>query len=144
MLLELSRREDWLGVHGRWHTVQDFRVGVKQGRHGDGNSAARLQRHGSVPKELRGHQRSLRSTGAPISRVWSTRCTRTDGVGQFPAPSDPQGYFAVQSMMDHIAYERGMDPVDFAMKNMRRPTDEVQFTNHTLEECVQRGAELFD
>ncbi len=27
-MLEFSRREDWLGMHGRWPTVQNYRVGV--------------------------------------------------------------------------------------------------------------------
>jgi len=34
--------------------------------------------------------------------------------------------------------------VDFALKNMRRPTAEVPFTNYFLEECIRQGAELFD
>ena len=64
--------------------------------------------------------------------------------GNFRAPSEPQGYFAIQSMMDDIAYKLGMDPVDFALKNMRRPTEEARFTNYTLDECITRGRELFD
>src|SRR5204863_4078379 len=27
--LELSRKEDWIGVHGRWPTAQYYKVGVK-------------------------------------------------------------------------------------------------------------------
>ena len=30
VLLELTRKDDWLGTHGRWHTVQNLRVGVTQ------------------------------------------------------------------------------------------------------------------
>ena len=64
--------------------------------------------------------------------------------GNFRAPGDPQGFFAMQSMMDDIAYKVGMDPVDFALKNMRRPTDQVRYTNYTLDECIALGRELFD
>jgi xanthine dehydrogenase YagR molybdenum-binding subunit len=64
--------------------------------------------------------------------------------GNFRAPSDPQGYFGIQSMMDDIAHQIGMDPVDFALRNMRRPTEEVRFTNYALEECIERGRERFD
>ncbi len=35
----------------------------------------------------------------------------------------PQGYFAVESHMDEIAYELGMDPVEFRMRNLIREGD---------------------
>ena len=64
--------------------------------------------------------------------------------GNFRAPSDPQGYFGIQSMMDDISYKIDMDPVDFALRNMRRPTEEVRYTTYALDECIERGRELFD
>ncbi len=144
VLLELSRKDDWLGTHGRWHTVQDYKVGVKQ----DGTvTAIQLRGYSGMGPFLRrsGGIGGIDVYGCPnIESVVYPVHTNRMVSGNFRAPSDPQGYFGVQSMMDDIAYELGMDPVDFALKNMRRPTDEVQFTNHTLEECIQRGAELFD
>ena len=144
VLLELSRRDDWLGTHGRWHTVQYYKVGVKQ----DGTvTAIQLRAYSGMGPFLRrsGGIGGLNVYGCPNieSAVYPVHTNRMVS-GNFRAPSDPQGYFGVQSMMDDIAYELGVDPVDFAMKNMQKPTDEVQFTNHTLEECIQRGAELFD
>ena len=144
VLLELSRRDDWLGTHGRWHTVQYYKVGVKQ----DGTvTAIQLRAYSGMGPFLRrsGGIGGLNVYGCPNieSAVYPVHTNRMVS-GNFRAPSDPQGYFGVQSMMDNIAYELGVDPVDFAMKNMQKPTDEVQFTNHTLEECIQRGAELFD
>lgn len=48
-------------------------------------------------------------------------------------------------MMDDVAYKMGMDPVDFALKNMsRKAGDEHPYTNYTLEECIRRGAAAFD
>ncbi len=144
VLLELSRKDDWLGTHGRWHTVQDLRVGVAQ----DGEvTAIGLRAYSGMGPYLR------RSGG--ISGIEAYACPNVDRVvypvhtnrmvsGNFRAPSDPQGYFAIQSMMDDIAYKVGMDPVDFALKNMLRPTERVRFTNYTLEECISRGRELFD
>ena len=144
VLLELSRRDDWLGTHGRWHTVQYYKVGVKQ----DGTvTAIQLRAYSGMGPFLRrsGGIGGLNVYGCPNieSAVYPVHTNRMVS-GNFRAPSDPQGYFGVQSMMDDIAYELGVDPVDFAMRNMQKPTDEVQFTNHTLEECIQRGAELFD
>ena len=144
VLLELSRRDDWLGVHGRWHTVQYYKVGVKQ----DGTlTAIQLRAYSGMGPYLKqgGGVGGLELYRCPnIERVSYPVHTNRTVSGNFRAPSDPQGYFAVQSMMDDIAYDLGMDPVDFAMKNMLKPSDEVQYTNYTLDECIQRGAELFD
>ena len=144
VLLELSRKDDWLGVHGRWHTVQYYKVGVKQ----DGTvTAIQLRAYSGMGPFLRrsGGIAGIELYGCPnIERVVYPVHTNRMVSGNFRAPSDPQGYFAVQSMMDDIAYDLGMDPVDFAMKNMLKPTDEVQYTNYTLDECIERGAELFN
>ena len=144
VLLELTRKDDWLGTHGRWHTVQDFKVGVAQ----DGTVTA-IQLHGysGMGPYLRrsGGIGGIDVYGCPnVERVIYPVHTNRMVSGNFRAPSDPQGYFAIQSMMDDIAYKVGMDPVDFALKNMQRPTEEVQFTNYSLEECIQQGRELFD
>ena len=144
VLLELTRKDDWLGTHGRWHTVQDFKVGVTQ----DGTVTA-IQMHGysGMGPYLRrsGGIGGIDAYGCPnVERVIYPVHTNRMVSGNFRAPSDPQGYFAVQSMMDDIAYKVGMDPVEFALKNMRRPTEQVQFTNYSLEECIAQGRELFD
>jgi CO/xanthine dehydrogenase Mo-binding subunit len=64
--------------------------------------------------------------------------------GNFRAPTYPQGYFALQSMMDDVAYKVGVDPVQFALKNMVRPTEAIQFTNYALDQCIEQGAAQFD
>ena len=144
VLLELTRKDDWLGTHGRWHTVQDFKVGVKQ----DGTvTAIQLHAYSGMGPYLR-RSGGIGGTDAyacpNVQRVIYPVHTNRMVSGNFRAPSDPQGYFAIQSMMDDIAYKLGMDPVDFALKNMRRPTEEDPFTSYTLEECIERGVELFD
>lgn len=144
VLLELSRKDDWLGTHGRWHTVQDFRVGVTR----DGTvTAIRLDALSGMGPYLRrsGGIGGLDAYGCPnVERVVRPVHTNRMVSGNFRAPSDPQGYFALQSMMDDIAYRIGIDPVEFALMNMQRPTDEVRFTNYTLDECIGTGADLFD
>src|SRR5262249_2962854 len=65
--------------------------------------------------------------------------------GNFRGPEFPQGYFGIQCMMDEVAHRIGMDPVEFVLKNMtRKANDTIAYTDYTLEECVKRGAELFD
>ena len=144
VLLELTRKDDWLGTHGRWHTVQDLKVGVTQ----DGTvTAIQLVGYSGMGPYLRrsGGIGGIDAYACPnVERVIYPVHTNRMVSGNFRAPSDPQGYFAIQSMMDDIAYKVGLDPVDFALKNMRRPTEQVQFTNYSLEECIERGRELFD
>jgi CO/xanthine dehydrogenase Mo-binding subunit len=144
VLLELTRKDDWLGTHGRWHTVQNLRVGVTQ----DGTvTAIGLRGYSGMGPYLRrrGHISGIEVYACPnVESVISQVHTNRMVSGNFRAPGDPQGYFAIQSMMDDIAYKVGMDPVDFALKNMLRPTEQVRFTNYTLEECIAQGRELFD
>jgi CO/xanthine dehydrogenase Mo-binding subunit len=144
VLLELTRKEDWLGTHGRWHTVQDLRVGVTS----DGTVTAIEQR------ALSGMGPYLRRSGS-LSGIDAYACPNVDRQifpvhtnrsvsGNFRAPSEPQGYFPIQSLMDDVAYAVGLDPVEFALKNMRRPTEQVRFTNYSMDECIRTGVELFD
>jgi xanthine dehydrogenase molybdenum-binding subunit len=144
VLLELTRKEDWLGTHGRWHTTQDLRVGVRN----DGTvTAIRLRALSGMGPYLRrsGSLSGIDAYACPnVDReIYPVHTNRTVS-GNFRAPSEPQGYFPIQSIMDDAAYAVGMDPVDFALRNMRRPTEQARFTNYSLEECIARGVELFD
>jgi xanthine dehydrogenase YagR molybdenum-binding subunit len=47
--------------------------------------------------------------------------------------------------MDDVAHRLGMDPVDFAIRNMTRQSrDTTPYTDYSLEECIRVGAERFD
>lgn len=143
VMLELSRKEDWLGVHGRWPTVQEYRVGVKR----DGTvTAIQLRAYSGMGP--------YRKNSGGISGIETYACENRERVlypvytnrtvsGNFRAPTDPHGWFGIQSMMDDVAYKIGVDPLEFTLHNMQRPTEDRPFTNYTLEECVRTGAELF-
>jgi len=144
VMLEYSRKEDWLGVHGRWPTVQYYKVGVTN----DGTVTA---------MQLNGYSGMgpYRKNSGGISGMDGYACENLERViypvytnrtvsGNFRAPSEPHGHYGIESMMDEIAYQIGMDPVEFTLKNMRRPTDARPYTNYSLDQCIARGAELFD
>jgi len=142
--LELTRKEDWLGTHGRWHTTQDLRVGYTN----DGTvTAIQLRAYSGMGPYLRrsGSLSGIDAYACPnVDRqIFPVHTNRTVS-GNFRAPSEPQGFFPIQSVMDDVAYAVGMDPVDFALRNMRRPTERSPFTNFPLEECIARGVDLFD
>jgi CO/xanthine dehydrogenase Mo-binding subunit len=143
--LELSRREDFVGMHGRWPTIQYFRIGVKQ----DGTLTAIQRRSYSGMGPYRKNSGGIAGMDLyecpHIEEITYPVYTNRTVSGNYRGPSDPQGYYPIQSMMDEIAYALGMDPLDFNLKNMaRRPNPQGTFTNFTLDECLRRGAELFE
>jgi putative selenate reductase molybdopterin-binding subunit len=142
--LELSRKEDFIGVHGRWPTTQYYKVGVKA----DGTLTA---------LQLRGFSGMgpYRKNSGNIAGIELYSCPNVDSVitpvytnktvsANFRGPEFPQGFFGIQSMMDDVAAKLKMDPVDFIVRNMTRKfRDETEYTTYTLDECIRRGAELF-
>ena len=144
VMLEYSRREDWLGVHGRWPTVQYYKVGVKE----DGTLTAMQMRAYSGMGPYRKNSGGISGMDAyacpnryrEINPVYTNRTTS----GNFRAPSEPHGFYGVESMMDEVAYKLGIDPVEFTLKNMRRPTEDRPFTNYSLDEVIETGAQQFN
>jgi putative selenate reductase molybdopterin-binding subunit len=143
--LELSRKEDFIGVHGRWPTTQYYKVGVKN----DGTLTA-IQLRG-----ISGMGPYRKNSGAiggieiyqcpHIETSVSPTYTNRTVSGNFRGPEFPQGYFGIESMMDEVAAKLQMDPLTFIRKNMTRKfRDETPYTDYTLDECLDRGAALVD
>jgi CO/xanthine dehydrogenase Mo-binding subunit len=142
--LEFSRKDDFVGVHGRWPTVQYYKVGVKN----DGTLTA-------IQLRTVSNMGPYRKNNGGVSGIELYDCEHTESTlfpmytnrttsANFRGPTDPQGYYPIQSHMDDIAYALKMDPLDFVLKNMTKPNARVQFTNYTLDECLRRGAEIFE
>ena len=143
--LELSRKEDFIGMHGRWPTVQYYEVGTDaKGQ----LSAIRLRGYSGMGpyRKNSGAQAGVElykcaNVETAIHPVYTNRTVSAN----FRGPEYPQGFFGIQSMMDDVAAKLAMNPVDFALMNMTRLSrDEVPYTNYTLEDCIRRGAEVFD
>ena len=143
--LELSRKEDFLGMHGRWPTVQYYKVGVSR----DGTLQAIQMRGYSGMGPYRKNSGAIAgvelyqcpNVETSVSPVYTNRTVS----GNFRGPEYPQGFFGIQSMMDSVAAKLKMDPLEFVRRNMtRKANDQTPFTNYSLEECLGRGAEAFD
>ncbi|MFN7913994.1 MAG: xanthine dehydrogenase family protein molybdopterin-binding subunit [Vicinamibacterales bacterium] len=142
--LEFSRKEDFIGMHGRWPTVQYYKVGVKN----DGTLTA-------IQLKTISNMGPYRKNNGGVAGVELYDCEHTESTlypmytnrttsANFRGPTDPQGYYPIQSLMDDIAYAVKMDPVDFILKNMVKDGPRTKFTNYTLDQCVKKGAELFE
>ena len=143
--LEFTRKEDFVSVHGRWPTKQYYKVGVRN----DGTLTA---------IQLRGYSGMgpHRKSSGGIAGIELYQCPHVERT-VYPAytnmavsanlrgPDYPQGVFGIESLMDHIAYELKIDPVEFRLKNMtRKYNDQLPYTSFGLEDCVLRGAEAFE
>src|SRR6266850_4641361 len=143
--LELSRKEDFIGMHGRWPTVQYYKVGVKR----DGTLQAIQMRGYSGMGPYRKNSGNIAGVEiyqcpnieTSISPVYTNRTVS----GNFRGPEYPQGFFGIQSMMDDVAAKLKMDPVEFILQNMtRKAGDQTPYTTFSLDECVRRGAAAFE
>ncbi|WP_309493168.1 xanthine dehydrogenase family protein molybdopterin-binding subunit [Candidatus Hecatella orcuttiae] len=71
--------------------------------------------------------------------------TNTPVAGAFRGYGNPQINFAVESQIDLMAEELGIDPKEFRLKNHVRSGDVTaigwQITSCGIEECVRKGAE---
>jgi len=143
--LEFTRKEDYVAVHGRWPTKQYYKIGVAN----DGTLTG---------IQLRGYSGMgpYRKGAGGIAGVELYQCPNVETTiypvytnmavsANLRGPAYPQGIFGIESLMDHIAYELKIDPLEFRLKNMtRKYHDELPFTSNGLEDCIRRGAEAFD
>ena len=143
--LELTRKDDFLGVHGRWPTTQYYKVGASR----DGTLQA---------IQLRGYSGMgpHRKSSGGISGVELFRCpnvqsevspvyTNMTVAANFRGPSYPQGVWGIESVMDQLAHDLSIDPVDFHLRNVTREyLDETPYSSWALPECIREGAERFD
>ncbi|MEJ2054193.1 MAG: xanthine dehydrogenase family protein molybdopterin-binding subunit [Calditrichaceae bacterium] len=68
--------------------------------------------------------------------------TNTGPTRPFRAPGYPQGFFALDSAIDMLAEQIGMDPLEFRMKNNaeRHPMWNAPYTSKLLSEAYEKGA----
>jgi xanthine dehydrogenase YagR molybdenum-binding subunit len=82
----------------------------------------------------------------PALRV-STRVERLDRPQPNPmrAPHEGPGMFGVESAMDELAYELGMDPVELRLRNepAADPVTGQPFSSRPLRACLLEGARRF-
>jgi xanthine dehydrogenase YagR molybdenum-binding subunit len=61
------------------------------------------------------------------------------------APGDAEGNYAIESALDELAYELGMDPIELRRRNHApvHPQTGIAWSSKALLECYDVGAELF-
>jgi xanthine dehydrogenase YagR molybdenum-binding subunit len=61
------------------------------------------------------------------------------------APGEATGSFALESAMDELAYQAGIDPLELRLQNYagRDPEKQLPFSSKSLRQCYEVGAERF-
>jgi xanthine dehydrogenase YagR molybdenum-binding subunit len=133
--LMLDRKEEHLAVGNRPNSVQKLRIGArKNGR----ITGLKLISYGTAGVGTGA------GTSGPASNIYeyekfyaeeSDVFTNAGEGRAFRAPGHPQGTFALEQAIDQLAYNCGMDPLEF--RRINTPSDEVRQTEYAI------GAEKF-
>ncbi len=140
--VEFTRKEDYVSVHGRWPTRQYYKVGVTK----DGTlTAIQLRNFSGMGPYRKGSGNVSGSdlyTCPNVETAMHPVYTNVAVAANYRGPAYPQGVFGIESMMDQIAHELGIDPLEFRLRNMtRKYLDQQPYSSYGLEDCLRRGAD---
>jgi xanthine dehydrogenase YagR molybdenum-binding subunit len=128
--LMLTRYDEFVMAGNRSASWQKLKAGVKN----DGTIVAlhaRQYRLGGIGQGSQAGQPYIYRMGDTYREVYALH-TNEDSAIAMRAPGHPQASFAVESLVDELAYKIKMDPVAFRIKNLR---DDVYHRQ------LKRGAE---
>ena len=164
--IELSREEEFVAGRHRHATTTRLKVGV---RHDGTITAVHATTIMDTGAYLSSGPGVIRRAGQGALYLYRCANARYDGylvytnqpsAGSYRALGAPQGHFALESLMDRVAEELGIDPLDFRLKNhvgpegqpgerVTPPTEVVDtqpveggvpFSSNGLRECLEKGA----
>jgi xanthine dehydrogenase YagR molybdenum-binding subunit len=145
--LALTRESVYRTVGGRTPTAQ--RVALGAGR--DGRLTALVHTGTTATGKVGGISEPVGSQSqhlyAAPSILIQHSTTELDALPNtfMRAPGEAVGSFALESAVDELAVELGMDPVQLRTRNVpeRSPIDGKRFTRQNLAEVYARGAQRF-
>src|SRR5919205_2131946 len=146
--LALTREGVYHTVGGRTASTQRVALGAGTDGHLASivhTSVSRTGRVGGMPERIT--EVSHEMYAAPNIRL-QQRSVKLDLVSNtfMRAPGESIGSFGLESAIDELAWEMGMDPIELRMLNEpdRGPVSGKLFTHRKLREAYALGAELFD
>ena len=164
--IELTREEEFVAGPHRHATITKLKVGVKQDCTITAVHATTIMDTGAY---LCSGPGVIRRAGQGALYLYRCANARYDGylvytnqpsAGSYRALGAPQGHFALESLMDRVAEEMGIDPLDFRLKNHVGPEGQpgeritplgeivdtqpfeggIPFSSNGLRECLEKGA----
>ncbi|HME92126.1 MAG TPA: molybdopterin cofactor-binding domain-containing protein, partial [Myxococcaceae bacterium] len=113
----LTRHDEFVTAGNRSGSWQKLKGGVAK----DGTLLAfeaRQYRLGGIGPGSQAGQPYVYNAVSSYREVYSLH-TNVDSSRAMRAPGHPQASFAIESLMDELAYKLGMDPVEFRKKNLK-------------------------
>ena len=140
--LMLTRHDEFVMAGNRSGSWQKLKAGVKN----DGTMVAlqaRQYRLGGVGQGSQAGQPYIYRVGESYREIYALH-TNEDSSIAMRAPGHPQASFAMESLMDELAYKIEMDPVAFRKKNLadkvyHRQLDQARQSNRVGEKKPGRG-----
>jgi xanthine dehydrogenase YagR molybdenum-binding subunit len=115
--LMLTRKDEFLLAGNRSGSWQNFKAGATR----DGKLVAlraTQYRLGGLGRGSQAGQPYIYTAANFYREVYSVH-THEDASRAMRAPGHPQANFAMESLMDELAYKLGIDPVEFRKKNLK-------------------------
>jgi putative selenate reductase molybdopterin-binding subunit len=163
--IEYTREEEFYMARSRHPQIIRMKMGVKRDGEIVASQLTVLATTGAYGSHATTVQGNTGSKVLPLYRAPNMRfeChvvyTNTPVAGAFRGYGCPQGFFAQESLVDEIAHELKMDPIEFRRKNMIRLGDLDELSAELgegrrglprrirscgLPECLERGAAAID
>src|SRR5215469_4236217 len=145
--LSLTRPEMFTGIGRRPSTVQHLQIaatrdGTLVAIDHEGTSTASM--HSDSPYLI-----TMVTTAAYACPNVTGRDKRVrlniPPIAHMRAPALAEGNFALESLLDELSYELGMDPIELRLRNYAavHPQTGLRWSSKALRECYETGAERF-
>jgi xanthine dehydrogenase YagR molybdenum-binding subunit len=118
--LMMTRTDEFLMAGNRSASWTKFKAGVNKDGTLVGMNATQYMIGGVGQGSQAGQPYAVYKVGTSYREVYSLH-TNEDSSIAMRAPGHPQASFAMESLLDELAYKIGMDPVEFRKKNMPDP-----------------------
>jgi xanthine dehydrogenase YagR molybdenum-binding subunit len=115
--LMMTRTDEFLMAGNRSASWTKFKAGAKKDGTLVAMNAMQYQIGGVGRGSQAGQPYAVYKVGESYREIYSVH-TNEDSSVAMRAPGHPQASFAMESLLDELAYKIGMDPVEFRKKNM--------------------------
>jgi xanthine dehydrogenase YagR molybdenum-binding subunit len=145
--LSLTRPEMFTGIGRRPSTVQHLKVAAT--RDGklvaiDHEATSTASMSSDSPYPITSDTASAYACPNLTARDKRVRLNMPP-IAHMRAPGQAEGNFALESLLDELSYELGMDPIELRLRNYAaiHPQTGLPWSGKALRECYEAGAERF-
>ncbi|MGY1706097.1 xanthine dehydrogenase family protein molybdopterin-binding subunit [Geodermatophilus sp. SYSU D00697] len=147
VVLELTRQQMFSLVGHRTPTIQRVRLGADADGRLTAISHEVVEHTARISEFAEQTATPTRMMYAAPNRRTTHRLARLDVPPPtiMRAPGETPGMFALESAMDELAHDLGVDPVELRIRNEpeRDPERDVPWSSRSLVPCLRTGAERF-